>query len=119
VTLMFVSSVAASAGELVTAVVVTIPVVSTAVARTLHRRGHQPRPVQFRRIQSPGGRLWRGPHPRHARLPARDPRAGCDGSSHCSQVLTRKPPRPVPGATGPRSLAHLRPTKRGPANMLC
>jgi hypothetical protein len=35
VTLMFVSSVAASAGELVTAVVVTIPVVRSAVARTL------------------------------------------------------------------------------------
>ena len=38
-----------------------------------HRRGHQPRPIQFRRIQHPDSRLRRGPHPRHARLPAGNP----------------------------------------------
>ena len=42
-------------------------------AHVCHRRGHQPRPVQFRRIQHPDSRLRRGPHPRHARLPAGDP----------------------------------------------
>ena len=42
-------------------------------AHLRHGRGHQPRPVQFRRIQHPDSRLWRGPHPRHARLPAGNP----------------------------------------------
>ena len=42
-------------------------------AHLRHRRGHQPRPVQFGRLQHPDSRLRRGPHPRHARLPAGDP----------------------------------------------
>ena len=42
-------------------------------AHLRHRRGHQPRIVQLRRLQHPDSRLRRGPHPRHARLPAGDP----------------------------------------------
>ncbi len=38
-----------------------------------HGRVHQPRPVQYGRVEHPDRRLRRGPHPRHARLPARNP----------------------------------------------
>ena len=38
-----------------------------------HRRGHQPRPVHYCRVQHPGRRVRRGAHPRHAHLPAGNP----------------------------------------------